>query len=173
MDGSLQNKMKYFTKNWCWGDLDEKQVEEISLNYDKYIKKIYPLLPFSLKLIARNISFHDGILKGITISPSKKALTLEGIFGDLDWGYFDLRIDYKVVTEFSTENIKDKLGDQHLEIIRDELELVKKENEPTYIHSFIFSNKIEFQIEFYDCALAISNADQKKYTKKRCCVKIE
>ena len=165
--------MKYFTKEWCWGGLDDDQVDEVLNNYGKHINEIYSKLPVSLKIITETISLHDGILKEVIISKKRRSLFVFGVFGDLQVGYFSLRIEYENVHEDDFYFAEDFFKNQNLEIIRDEIDLFKGSHRVGFIHRFIFSNKSEFQIRFDNCSLFIKNASQKEYIKKKCSLVVQ
>ena len=86
--------MKYFTKDWCFGKLDDKEYENVERNYQKYIENIYEDLPATLKILIKNINLHDGIIKKGTFLKKENLFELEGIFGDLNFGYFGLTLKY-------------------------------------------------------------------------------
>lgn len=167
MEAPTMNIMKYFTKQWCWNNLSDKKIRDISQRYDNYINLMYPKLLFHLKILSKNISLHDGIVKKIKLSPSKKDLIFFGIFGDLEIGYFSLKTEYKNIINFELDFAFNLFSKKNVEIIRDEIEIIENDD-TTFVHKFIFSNKSEFQIEFRDCSLQIENANAKDYRKKRC-----
>jgi|GEM_PF-3153532 len=168
MDASSINIMKYFTSEWCWGDLSDNKIREISQNYDNYINRTYSKLLFPLKLLAKNINLHDGIVKKIKLSPSMENLIFYGVFGDLEIGYFNLKLEYKNVRNFNVNVAFDIFSKKIVEIVRDEIEIIEDKNGIIFFHRFIFSNKSQFQIEFSDCSLKIENANAKNYKKKLC-----
>lgn len=168
MDATSINMMKYFTRQWCWGDLSDKKVKEISEKYDHYISCIYSKLVFPLKLLAKNINLHDGMIEKLTISPSKENLTLYGVFGDLEIGYFNLKIEYEKIKDFDLDATFCTFINKKMEVTRDELEVVEKNKGVIFVHRFLFSNKSEFQIKFCDCNLKIESANAKNYRKKFC-----
>lgn len=157
--------MKYFTRQWCWGELSDAQIEKTSQRYDAYINGVYLKLPPPLKLLATSIHLHDGIIKKFTLSSSKKDLILSGIFGDLDIGYFKLKIKYKDIRNFNSEDTSELFMQKKMEIIRDEIGIEKS---GIFVHRLIFSNQSEFQINFCECGLEIANATGKDYTKTPC-----
>ena len=118
--------MKYFTQQWCWADLSTQQVEKISKSYDNYTDSIYAKLPFPLKLLAKSICLHDGLVKKLTFTPAEKNLALSGIFGDLAVGYFKMRIEYKCVLNFNLNEIFNVFAKKKIEILRDEIEVSAK-----------------------------------------------
>jgi hypothetical protein len=164
--------MKYFTREWCWGDLDDDQAEKVSKNYDRYLDSIRSSLPFALKLLGNNINLHDGIVKKVKVFGVKKSLGLSGIFGDLEIGYFNLSVEYRNIHDLDLDWITGVFQRKKVEIIRDEIEVVKSGDVPRFFHRLIFSNKSEFQICFGDCSFQIESAHQKDYTSRPCSLSI-
>ena len=159
--------MKYFTKEWCFGDLDDDVVEERLEKYREYIKNIYSGLPFVLKILAKDLNLHDGIIKKITYSNTK--FMLEGIFGDLQIGYFFLKIKYLNIFPIFNSHLISVFKNKTLEILSDEIEIVQ---EGHYIHKLLFSTKQEIEIAFKDLAIEIRSSSPQNYKKKLCKLKI-
>jgi hypothetical protein len=104
VDPASTSVMKYFTREWCWSELNDKLIDKISKDYERYIDSIYIKFPFTLKLLTRKIKLHDGIISTISISSSQRTLSLSGIFGDLEIGYFKLEMHYKNIAEFNLDH---------------------------------------------------------------------
>jgi hypothetical protein len=170
VDPAPSRIMKYFTREWCWSELSDKVINNISKDYERYINSIYIALPFTLKMIAKKINLHDGIISTISISFSEENLVLSGIFGDLEVGYFKLEICYESIFDFDLDHTILFFSEKEIEILRDELEVVSNFNSEFFVHKFIFSNKSEFKICFRDCYLTIENATSKDYKKTPCTI---
>jgi hypothetical protein len=162
--------MKYFTNDWHFGNLKDKEVGKISKNYWKYIDKIYDTLPFALKILSKNISLHDGILKKLTYFSNRNELILEGIFGDLQIGYFFLKIKYLNLINFDIQHLKNIYSNGFIQILSDEIELLFDKR---YCHRMFFSNKNEFEINFSSIELEIIDAISNDYNIQNCLLKIE
>ena len=172
MGTSSINIMKYFTQEWCWGDLNDTQIKQIEKKYDDYINCVYSRLTFPLKLLANRINLHDGIVKKLKFFFSKKKLILFGIFGDLEVGYFYLTIEYIGIKNVDPDVVFRVFAKKKIEVIRDEMEILKNSNDECFVHRFIFSNKSEFQVEFIGCNLKIESASEKDYRNKFCTVSL-
>ena len=168
MENTQVSIMKFFTREWCWGDLEGSQIELVNRNYNQYIKKVYKKLPYTLKIISKSINFHDGIIKKVEVSPSEKIIIFVGIFGDLEVGYFQLKLIYKGVIGLDLNLISSVFNGKKIEIIRDEIEVMENFSNSNFCHKFIFSNKDEFQLQFTDCNIQLENAQQNDYMKEKC-----
>lgn len=157
--------MKYFTKDWCFGDLDDDNIQEVKKNYWEYINHIKDSLPFALKLLASNMNLHDGIISKASCSSEKKSLRIEGIFGDLQTGYFKLKIEYLNISEPDINDLKTIFEGRTIEIISDEIELVSQR---LFSHRLLFSTKKEIEIRFSDIEIKINSASTESYKKEIC-----
>lgn len=157
--------MRYFTKDWCYSVLNDKQIEEIKLEYERYINAIYPTLPFVLKLFTKTIHFHDGVIKKVLFSQDLKFLILEGLFGDLQAGYFVLEIKYIRVSPLDIDLLYSTFDEQKVEVLSDEIECI---SDNRYAHRFLFSTNNEFEIVFEDIKMSITSIDAKHYARNVC-----
>ncbi len=157
--------MKYFTKDWCFGDLDDDKIQEVKKNYWEYIDHIKDSLPFPLKLLATNINLHDGIIDKVSYFSEKKSLKIEGIFGDLENGYFKLEVKYLNISEPKIRVLKTIFEQQTIEVISDEIELVSPR---LFSHRFLLSTKKKIEIRFSDIEIKINNASSESYKKETC-----
>jgi len=157
--------MKYFTKDWCYSNLNDHEIEKRLKDYRTYISSIYKKLPFVLKVLVQNINVHDGRLKSVCFVQDKKLLSLNGIFGDLESGYFFLEIKYLKVSNPDVDLLTSVFSNQETVILSDELELL---TEGLFSHRMFFSTKQDVDIQFNDIEITIKNATPKDY-KKLCC----
>ncbi len=157
--------MKYFTKDWCFGKLDDKEYENVERNYQKYIENIYEDLPATLKILIKNINLHDGIIKKVTFLKKENLFELEGIFGDLNFGYFGLTLKYYEIKLLSQDLLKSIFENKNLEILSNEIE---KLNRQKYSHQIIFDNGHEFEIEFKNLELRLINESSESYQRVNC-----
>jgi hypothetical protein len=159
--------MKYYTLDWCFGKMSEAELDIIHSEYISYIDTIFKELPFTIKTILRTISLHDGILNAISYNTQNHTLSLKGVFGDLNSGYFHLYLEYKNCQSNDMVKIKQTLSDQFLEVLSDEFELLESGK---LKHSILFSNNSEVAFVFDDLKLNIENTSEKSYIKSACAI---
>ena len=157
--------MKYFTNEWCFSRLDDDQIELAITRYNTYINQIYQTLPFVLKIMAKQINFHDGILSYACYAQDQNILILKGIFGDLQIGYFFLEIKYIDTINLKPDLLNSIFDKQLIEILSDE---ISKDSEGIYAHKMLFSTNSEIDIQFKDVQISIQNANPKEYKKNQC-----
>ncbi|MBU4510158.1 hypothetical protein KJ830_03815 [bacterium] len=161
--------MKYFTKEWCFGELKDTKMDKINENYQKYIAGIYLKLPVALKMLVKNLFLHDGLIRNIVYFRSQKILEINGIFGDLQFGYYNLKIKYYGINEINTKILKMIFNDKKVEILKDEIEML---NSQQYSHRIIFSIGEEIEILFKDLSIEIIDEKAENYKKENCNLKI-
>lgn len=161
--------MQYFTKEWCLGRLDDNVTNEILNNYKNYIKNIFDTLPFTLKLLTKNLNLHDGLIKKVIILKNSKSLELQILCGDLQLGYFFLAIEYLEVLNVSDIILTNFFKAKKLEVLSDEIKMLSK---TSFSHKILFSNEQYIDIHFKDIRFFIKNANTKDYKKDYCILEI-
>ena len=98
----------------------------------------------------------------VSFIQNQGSLLLDGIFGDLQTGYFFLEIRYLGVSVLSEEILRSIFKDQVLEILSDEIEFFSENH---FSHKMLFSSKKEIDVQFKDIQILIRNATSKDYRK--------
>ncbi len=161
--------MKYFTKKWCLGELEDWELNKIMDNYHQYIEEIYPKLPVTLKLMVRSISLHDGFITSAKFLENEEALQIDGVFGDLSFGYFNLRIKYYNIIKINKNILKQLFENTKLEVLSDEVKILASEQ---YSHRIVFSTGKEIEVIFKNLLLEIGNEVSENFRNNRCTLKI-
>ena len=161
--------MKYFTEDWCFSNLDDNEIEENLKSYRNYICNIYNKLPFVLKILAKGINLHDGKITSVAFIKKKKILNLNGIFGDLEVGYFLLKISYLYSCNIDASLLSHFFENQEVEILSDEIEMLE---EKLFSHRMLFSNRKYIEIQFKDIEIAIQNESCQNYKSVVCALNI-
>lgn len=157
--------MKYFTKEWCFSNLDDREIKKRWNAYKKYIDGIYERLPYVLKILARHLNLHDGRVKNVNFYKNKSVLNINGVFGDQQVGYFFLDIKYFDVSNLNDNKIKSIFNSIKVEVLSDEIEFL---TENLFSHRILFSTKQDIDIQFRDVEISISSAFYKDYEKGLC-----
>lgn len=162
--------MKYFTKEWCSSKLEDQEIEENVKKYETYINEIQKNLPFTLKMLTKSINLHDGIIKKVSYSSEGNSLSIEGIFGDLQVGYFILELLYSNVSKLEKDVLSSVFKGQKLEVLSDEIELISKN---LHAHRILFSTNKEIEITFSDMKIKINNSSSENYKKEPCTLMVK
>lgn len=139
--------MKYFTKEFCLGNLTDEEFDKRLKEYKNHMSIIERKLPNNLKSFYYNINLHDGRITSIKYSYKKHDLELNCRIGDNNSGYSELNINYTLSNESKDySKILNNLKKQknNFEMLYDELDI--KSN--FYTHSIIFWPIMEIEIEF-------------------------
>lgn len=164
MAGMEVYKMKFFNKAWCFCELNDDEIEQRLESYKNYIDEIYSKLPFTLKLMAKNLNLHDGKIIISRFIQQEKSLILKGIFGDLQTGYYFLTLKYSI-SKLDIEPLSSIFKDKQLEILSDEIEFL---SENSFCHRIFFSTQQELSIPFKDIQIEIQNALPEDYKNSKC-----
>ena len=140
--------MEFFTKKWFLGKLPENESKRRLQEYKNYLKKIFPKLPITLRSFALKFELHDGLLEKCTINQFEKTLQFDLICGDLQKGYFRLKMVYLDVDLNKKLIIKLKalIKNTSSEILYDEIGLVLDKK---FVHRILFwPDFIELDMNF-------------------------
>ncbi len=156
MGGSIM-VMKYFTNDWFFSRLAEEDMEKIAEQYWHYIDSIFEKLPFTVKMLGKSLNLHDGIVISSVLEEKSRTLTLELLCGDLQSGYFLLKLVYIGVSQ-NSRNLEGL--EKFVEIYANELE---SSNYKQFFHRLLLSNGSEVQVEFLDVSLQIYTKTAQDY----------
>ena len=149
--------------------MEDDKIEKTFTSYENYIDSIFQKLPFVLKMLARSLNLHDGKLKNVCLLKQTKNLTLGGIFGDLEIGYYLLEIRYLNVINLDIDAIESIFRSKNIQILSDELELLPKD---IISHRMLFSTKQHIDIQFTEIEILIRQATSTEYKEASCEFKI-
>ena len=143
--------MKFFTRSWASGDLPDQEVEEVINRYWGRIDEIEPQLPPRLATLARKISLHDGLIHHVNVDLPEANLTLDLVCGDLQIGYFDLRLQYRCVDWSSVDRkiLARRALDEETEVLYDEVDRLA---DGSYEHRLLFwpEDEVAFRFSNFD-----------------------
>jgi hypothetical protein len=130
--------MKYFTRDWLSGNISQQKINQVIKDYWSYIESLLPKLPASVKELAKEINFHDGIIHEAVIDKELKRLKLKNRCGDLQVGYFDLEIDYIDVNLqlLDIQLIESLVIGKRSEVLYDEVDI---EEDNVFVHRMLLS----------------------------------
>lgn len=154
--------MKYFTEEWCFGKIKDSEIRRISKNYLAYLDEIYKKLSFPVKLLAKQINLHDGIIEEFKYYQKSAMLILKGSFGDLQVGYFSLQLKYLGIIDLNLNQLSSLCKEKKVEILRNEIELLPND---CYTHRIYFSVKKELEITFQNLEIEITCLDKKNHSR--------
>lgn len=69
--------MRYFTRGWHEGDLDDDEADAVKAAYWARIATIEDRLPEPILRLARHVNLHDGVIEKVTWDPANESLVLD------------------------------------------------------------------------------------------------
>ena len=89
--------MKYFSREWHSGDISEGEVGEVRDRYWAFIASISDSLPEPIRELATAVNLHDGLVQELVVDHQESTVAILLRCGDLQVGYFDVRLVYSGV----------------------------------------------------------------------------
>lgn len=146
--------MKYFTREWCLGEYDDATADSVCMLYEAHLAKIWDVLPDSLKHISKNISIHDGLFSIVLYNRSKRILIIHITCGDLQVGYYDLKLVYNntYIEDAELCAWQGWIMNDDTEIIYDEIDVT---HDIRYEHRILLEPEGEMRIVFQELQYSI------------------
>ncbi|MBK9099741.1 MAG: DUF4085 family protein [bacterium] len=158
--------MKYFTREWCNGRLNDEQYQKVKNSYRNYINRIYSKLPATIKKLLRQNGLHDSLFKSVLIDQRKNYLHIKFLSGDLQMGYFEFEIVY-IGINLSNKIIDDLFRifrNEKTEFLYDEIRMIEKNK---FEHSMIFYPKGEVELTCKQITCGIVKKIKNREIKQR------
>ena len=153
--------MKFFTRAWCEGKVDES--EDRGQMYVDHLAGIKSQFSPTLRALAFDeFPLHDGLIRQIIVSRQSKSIQLLLRCGDRQMGYFDLNVSYFKV-DFKHSDVSELASvanHARTEILYDEIDL---HNESDFEHRFIFWPTGEAIIVFREVTFEMNPASGRDF----------
>lgn len=158
--------MRYFTRGWQAGELDDAESEAVCLAYQARLAAITPQLPEALRRLARELDVHDGIIDRVRWYPRRRVLVLVLVCGAFDAsgrvsGDVEARIEYRgaQLGEQRVRTLQRVATSRETEVLYDEVDL---NDDGSFAHRLLFEPADELTIDFTALDLAIrARADRR------------
>jgi hypothetical protein len=139
--------MRFFTRDWCNGEMADEESEKVVSNYWSYFDSISEKFPYNILDFAKEISIHDGLIRRIIVDRKLTSVHLLLRCGNLQDSYFDLDISNSgVVFNLSDISAFESLSkNNESEILYDEFDI---ESNRLYVHRIIFHPEHEISVIF-------------------------
>lgn len=153
--------MKYFTRAWHNGELDDKLSDKIYEDYCENLKKLSQAMPSDIKQLAMGINLHDAIIENVVVFTQEHSIALTLVVGDLSIGYQTVKIVYENVTmdKSSLDIIEKRSRDRCTCILSQEIDYGANGQ---YIHRLIFWPEDEVEISFLNLKLIIESCENRR-----------
>ena len=154
-----EKRMRFFTRAWCTGELDDRSFEEALGDYWRHVAEISPRLSPTTRLLAQHLNLHDARFKSVIVEPDSRRAELHLRCGDLQVGYFDLTLMYGNASVAEVERGSDSVAiivsDHRTEILYDEVTIA----EDGFIeHNLLCWPQGEICIRYSDLSVSVRDA---------------
>jgi len=138
--------MRYFTRGWANGDLDDAEFEHAGVAYDQRLAAIVPRLPAALQELART-SLHDAILERVRWNPTARRLQVSFVAGLQQSAPITVGATYEgaMLGERRIEALRNAARDREATVLYDEIDLAE---EGHFVHRLLFWPREEVTIDF-------------------------
>jgi Protein of unknown function (DUF4085) len=125
--------MKYFTSDWCSGQLSDVEYERASEAYQQHYAALEASLPEAVRQISA-LPLHDAFIERAIFDRRSRLLILEFLGGDLQVGYSSIVLTY-FEAHFDATALAVIVRDAETEFLYDEIDSFR---DGFYQHSIIF-----------------------------------
>jgi len=135
--------MRFFSAQWHSGERSDRAFVAAVTAYRERLRTIAPRLSPSVRLLAREISLHDGLIEKVRVSAHSLALWLR--IGDLQRGYSSIRLLYAGVRRpIALLRPLRQLALSEDELVSDEIDV----SSHGFVHRLFFSEGVEIEVTF-------------------------
>ena len=127
--------MRYFTAEWCRGDMSDADFERARSSYQQHYAAILPSLPVTVRQVEA-LPLHDALIERVVFKADARLLTLDLLGGDLQVGYAAIQIAYAHAAVDDIAALAAIASDSESELLYDELDLLA---DGVLQHSIIFA----------------------------------
>lgn len=144
--------MRYFTRSWR-EEYNDERAGEVIRAYHSHLDEIEPQLTPELVILARQVSLHDGLFKEFEYDVASALLRMRLRCGDLQVGYFDLRLRYEgaALVAGYTPELRSAVRDPETEILYDEVDVA---DDGEFAHRMLLWPRGEMDIRFRELSLS-------------------
>jgi hypothetical protein len=150
-----EQAMKYFTRGWSKGELDDETSDQMRAAYWDRVKSLRSSMPASVNKLATATKLHDAVIDRISWDRRRRNLKLELVLVDdhSHSGSYGVTLLYKGV-QLSDKQIgllAERARDRRTEILYSEVDL---EENGTWVHRMLFEPVGEISIWFSSLKLS-------------------
>lgn len=157
--------MKFFTRSWANGDMDDAECRAVSVRYKDHLDAILPVLPDAVGRLATAINVHDGLIRRACFEAGSRTFALALRCGDLQVGNFDLDLTYShaELCPGDLAQLREVASDAGAEALYDEVDMG---GDATYIHRVLFWPSAEIEVTFRELTLRITPRPDREVTRE-------
>lgn len=145
--------MRFFTRAWCTGELDDEAFDQAVPAYWRHIDAIADRLPPEVLHLAREVSLHDSMFISADLDRRAGSIELKLRCGDRQIGYFNELITYSGATLVSSGPADPAaiINNPETEVLYDEIDLG---NRGQFVHRLLCWPQGELTLWFTSLTLS-------------------
>lgn len=131
-------KMRFFSREWENGELDDIAWEKVYTDYQAHIEQLTGAVGSSVREFANTKSLHDAWLDGLSIRPRQGEVELSLITGDNQVGYWLSTLTYRQAkfSDGDLEQVRRTFDRREAEVRYDEFDVQYIAGSQTFVHRF-------------------------------------
>jgi len=147
--------MRYLTRGWAGGDLDDAECEAASAAYLARLDEIGDRLPPTVLRLAREINLHDAIVEWVHWAPIPKTLEISFVTSSDRHGRGAVLLTYRgaLLGVQKVETLRRVARDREACVLYDE---VDRNSSGELVHRLLFWPNEELGIDFAELELSVS-----------------
>lgn len=155
--GDEARLVRFFSKEWHDGDMPDLQAELVPEAYRAHLESLRSLLPEGAIRLSE-INLHDGLIREVVCRGTELHVVVRA--GDLQVGYFDVRIEYSsaIVSQDALSFLERAIGRRDVEVLYDEIDVVEGGG---WKHSVLFCPYHEIAVRFDAVELSVTNVSSR------------
>ncbi len=157
--------MKFFTRAWTEGELDDATAERIPELYREHLAAILDALPVAARRLATELNLHDALIRAVVLDRPAEKLVLALRCGDLGSGYFDIDLEYgnvEITPDF-VSTLRELADHPDAEVLYDEVDLSEG---PAILHRLLFAPHGEIELRFRELAIRVERRTEREVERK-------
>ncbi|HTH07862.1 MAG TPA: hypothetical protein VL916_18415 [Ilumatobacteraceae bacterium] len=147
--------MRYFTRGWANGDLDDPEWERALADYQARLEEIGGRLSFAVDELARRTNLHDALIDSVRWEMATGRLTLKLVHHHLDTDehrLLTLVYEGAMLGAARVESLRRAALSRDTELLYDEVDFDEKDG--LFVHRILFWPNEELTIEFRSLTLS-------------------
>ena len=158
--------MKYFTRGWHSGELDDAETERLPAAYRSRVEQLRSKMPRDIAELSATC-LHDSLIDRVVWDPQKRILRMELVCKTDAEGCFGLSLEYegvKIGKQYLVL-LAERARDRRTEILENEVDL---DDDGSWVHRILFWPTSEVSIWFASLKLRRSARADRRWDHAGC-----
>jgi hypothetical protein len=153
--------MRYFTRGWANGELDDDDAERVKNAYRRNLDAIIPRLSEPARKLVCDVTLHDAIIECVRWRPVAMELTLTLATISDEAGYHTVTLTYlgAMLGSRRVDSLRAAARDRETGVLYDEVDIG---DDGLLIHRLLFWPREELTIDFRELRLQITPREDRR-----------